>query len=237
MSWTEFQENYMTAGTPDTDDQFLPSNWDNAKLRQMGSVYVTGVGSADEGYWAKDDGAGTWNATGLPYATLNGGAGWVENGFGPNTSGGDSATVTPVGGTSVLGQDQLKHMPTNPASRAGVFDWNPGTRTWTHESQRGSNGGVSKSGNTYIPSGRMKYAVNTFVSGYSKPFILTDTPFQVLFALDTAVGEDLSGFKYTQEQIQDYIVDGTPLPTLTPPAYFNDKFSEDVKILIEEANE
>jgi len=228
MNWTQFQNAYMTSGTADTDDQFLPSNWDNTKLREMGSVYVAS-GASDEKYWSKDDGNGTW-ASGT-YGTWNGRS-WVANGFGPSTNGGTSATVSAVGGTTPITKEQLKYLPSVNTGIAGAFTWTAATSTWVHRSQRGSNGGNDKTGNTYIPSGKMEYSVDTAISGYSKPFILTDTPFQVLFAIDTSVGEDLSGFKYTKQQLEDYILYGTSLPTLTPPISFINKFSGDVQQLI-----
>jgi hypothetical protein len=170
----------------------------------------------------------------------------IANGYGPNTVGGDQGSVilniignrVPIGKVTLpngIVVDQMKYLPPVDRNEAGKYTWNVSTKTWSHLSQPGtglvgdrSNLGVDTSGSTYIESGKIEYGVNTFIAGYSKPFILCETPYQILYSIDFTYGEDLTPYKYTAQELKDYVMKGTPLQPKQMPRSFVTKFSDDV---------
>jgi hypothetical protein len=217
LSWTMFKEAYMIPGSNvNSDDQYNALKWNQTELDALARTSNSwmGANAIDKAYWNHD---GSYTASG------------VANAFGPNTVGGDfnSVQLSPLGSTQQLTMKQLSHLPNKAESVSGSYSWN-GKGRWIHYSQDNSNNGSTTSGSSFIPSGKVSFAVNTVISGYSKPFILVETPYQVLYGIDFSYGEDLTPYLYTAKQIQNYIIDGTALPAITVPSSFIEKFSEDV---------
>jgi len=226
LSWEQFRAKYQTKGSKveGHDDQYLPSNWNVTALETIAKrtaglpkSYFGARVLIDQGYWSSDDGAGNW--TKGVYGTSGANQAWFVNGFGPNTLGQDTVTVSASGGTAPITDEMLKNLPSGDTSKDGIYSWVLSTRTWTHKSQGGSNAGVDKTGNTYIPSGTVKYSCNIQVASYSKPFIMVETPFQVLFSIDNRVGGNPADMVYSDAELTNYMLDGTPLPKkVIPPA-------------------
>jgi hypothetical protein len=209
MSWQDFKDFFMFDGSA---DEYIAANWDISKLNDY-----TGPGnlpSTDRGYW---------NVSGT-----------TANHPGPEWGTVDQSSIVPSGGVEGLSQQQMAHMPSEPVTRA-EFTYDPeADPIWIHNSVSGS---TANSGNTYLPSGKAKFSIDTTLvgfSGYAKPFTLSETPFQVLFTIDKTVGEDLSDFFFTPEDIQAYIIDGASLPERTIPSAFAAKFTPEVQGLIED---
>ena len=205
QTWDDFKATNMIDST---QDEYLSANWDLVKLDALTEGY--GYASGDRIYWGV---SGTTNTQAGPS--------WGT----PVTQ----SPVTPVGPLKDITADMKKHMPRDGFTDINnKFIWDPdGSPRWDHRSVAGS---AASTGNTYIESGKVTFAINVQVAGgYAKPYTLSETPFEVLYSIDTTIGEDLSELAFSEQEMQDYIIDGTELPTKVVPPNLIEKFSVDVK--------